>query len=95
MERGTANSLLTAQYKALTQGCKVAPVLAACNTQSEQVVLKRTALAFAPLLARQMVEESWIPAFKGNHRYPGWGYKTRGDGWKLHSGKNGKPSNSP
>ncbi|MHB8252260.1 MAG: hypothetical protein ACYDEV_00825 [Acidiferrobacter sp.] len=36
-----------------------------------------------------MSETPGFPRFKNIHRDPGWGYKTHGDGWKLHPGENG------
>ena len=58
--------------------------------QSEQVTLKRLHLAFQHFFRRlKNGETPGFPRFKTLHRYPGWGYKTHGDGWKLHPGENG------
>ena len=79
------------QCKALTQWRKAAPALSRLNAQSEQVTLKRLHLAFQHFFRRlKNGETPGFPRFKGLHRYPGWGYKTHGDGWKLHPGDKGK-----
>ena len=79
------------QCKALTQWRKAVPALAGLNAQSEQVTLKRLHLAFQHFFRRVKNRETpGFPRFKSIRRYPGWGYKTHGDGWKLHPGENGK-----
>ncbi|WP_414039385.1 RNA-guided endonuclease InsQ/TnpB family protein [Acidithiobacillus sp. M4-SHS-6] len=79
------------QCKVLTQWRKAVPALAALNAQSEQVTLKRLHLAFQHFFRRvKNGETPGFPRFKNIHRYPGWGYKTNGDGWKLHMGESGK-----
>jgi len=56
---------------------------------SEQVTLKRLQLAFEHFFRRvKNGETPGFPRFKSIHRYPGWGYKSHGDGWKLHPGDN-------
>lgn len=78
------------QCRSLTQWRKTAPALAGLNAQSEQVTLKRLHLAFQHFFRRvKNGEAPGFPRFKSIHRYPGWGYKTHGDGWKLHPGENG------
>ncbi len=73
------------QCKVLTQWRKMVPALAGLNAQSEQVTLKRLHLAFQHFFRRMKNGETpGFPRFKNIHRYPGWGYKTHGDGWKLH-----------
>ncbi len=80
-----------AQCKVLTQWRKAVPALAGLNAQSEQVTLKRLHLAFQHFFRRAKDgEKPGFPRFKSIHRYPGWGYKTHGDGWKLHFGISGK-----
>ncbi|MBU2742984.1 RNA-guided endonuclease InsQ/TnpB family protein [Acidithiobacillus albertensis] len=80
-----------AQCKVLTQWRKAVPALAGLNAQSEQVTLKRLHLAFQHFFRRMKNGETpGFPRFKNIHRYPGWGYKTHGDGWKLHLGISGK-----
>ena len=77
------------QCKVLTQWRKTVPALAGLNAQSEQVTLKRLHLAFQHFFRRvKNGETPGFPRFKNFHRYPGWGYKTHGDGWKLHTGEN-------
>lgn len=79
------------QCKMLTQWRKTVPALARLNAQSEQVTLKRVHLAFQHFFRRvKNGETPGFPRFKSLRRYPGWGYKTHGDGWRLHPGKNGK-----
>ncbi len=80
-----------AQCKVLTQWRKAVPALAGLNAQSEQVTLKRLHLAFQHFFRRMKNGETpGFPRFKNIHRYPGWGYKTHGDGWKLHLGISGE-----
>ncbi|MDR7926169.1 transposase [Acidithiobacillus thiooxidans] len=85
--RETGKSLTyVAQAKALTQWRKQVPALAKVNAQSEQVTLTRLDLAFKAFFRRvQNGETPGFPRFKSERRYPGWGYKTHGDGWKLHA----------
>ena len=55
------------------------------------MTLKRLHLAFHAFFRRVKEGETpGFPRFKPLSRYPGWGYKTHGDGWKLHPGKEGK-----
>ena len=80
----------SAQCKDLTQWRKGSAGLAGMNAQSEQATLKRLDLAFQHFFRRvKNGEKPGFPRFKSIHRYPGWGYKTNGDGWKLHPGENG------
>jgi putative transposase len=79
------------QCKVLTQWRKAVPALSGLNAQSEQVTLKRLHLAFQHFFRRvKNGEKPGFPRFKSIHRYPGWGYKTHGDGWKLHPGEENK-----
>jgi len=79
------------QCRVLTQWRKISAGLVSLNAQSEQVTLKRLHLAFDHFFRRvKNGETPGFPRFKNIHRYPGWGYKTHGDGWKLHPGKEGK-----
>jgi putative transposase len=78
------------QCKVLTQWRKTVSVLSGLNAQSEQVTLKRLHLAFQRFFRRvKNGETPGFPRFKAIHRYPGWGCKTHGDGWRLHPGENG------
>lgn len=56
------------------------------NAQSEQVTLKRVALAFDAFFRRLKKgdKKAGFPRFKPFQRFKGWGYKSHGDGWKLH-----------
>lgn len=56
------------------------------NAQSEQVTLKRVALAFEGFFRRlkKKDKKAGFPRFKTFDRFRGWGYKSHGDGWKLH-----------
>ena len=56
------------------------------NAQSEQVTIKRVALAFDGFFRRLKKgdKKAGFPRFKPFQRFKGWGYKTHGDGWKLH-----------
>jgi putative transposase len=56
------------------------------NAQSEQITLKRVALAFDGFFRRVNKDEkqAGFPRFKPFQRFKGWGYKSHGDGWKLH-----------
>lgn len=56
------------------------------NAQSEQVTLKRVALAFDGFFRRlkKGSGKAGSPRFKPSQRFKGWGYKSHGDGWKLH-----------
>lgn len=70
--------------KWLTHWRSYAPALAALNAQSLQVTAKRLDLAFKSFFRRvKAKEEPGYPRFKSPSRYPGWGYKTYGDGWKV------------
>lgn len=91
LETGKGPSF-SAQCKDLTQWRKASAGLAGMNAQSEQVTLKRLDLAFQHFFRRVKNGEDKVgfPRFKSIRRYPGWGYKTHSDGWKFHSGEDGK-----
>jgi putative transposase len=75
------------QCKVLTQWRHSNPRLNAINAQSLQVTLKRIDLAFKAFFRRvKAKEKAGFPRFKSLNRFPGWGYKTHGDGWRLLSG---------
>ena len=84
----TCKSLsFAAQCKELTTWRKQCEALAAVNAQSLQVTLKRLDLAYAAFFRRAKAgEKAGFPRFKAVHRFSGWGYKTHGDGWRLHAG---------
>ena len=77
------------QCKVLTRWRRISAGLASLNAQSEQVTLKRLHLAFQAFFRRvKNGDTPGFPRFKSLRRYPGWGYKTHGDGWRLHAGEN-------
>ncbi|OIP14409.1 MAG: hypothetical protein AUK53_05385 [Betaproteobacteria bacterium CG2_30_59_46] len=88
MYRDSAQSLgFAAQCKGLTAWRKQCEALAAVNAQSLQVTLKRLDLAYAAFFRRVKAgETAGFPRFKAVERFSGWGYKTHGDGWRLHAG---------
>jgi len=72
------------QCKSLTVWRKEDEQLNAINAQSQQVTLKRLALAFQAFFRRlKSGDKPGFPRFKSFHRYPGWGYKTHGDGFRV------------
>ncbi len=80
------------QAKKLTELRANCPEYKALNAQSEQVTLTRLDLAYQHFFRRVKSGEEQVgfPRFKSLDRYPGWGYKTHGDGWKLVVGNKGK-----
>ena len=77
------------QAKELTKLRAEFPEYKALNAQSEQVTLTRLDLAFQNFFRRVKLgsDRAGFPRFKSFDRYPGWGYKTHGDGWKFEFGK--------
>lgn len=76
-----------AQAKALTRWRSYCPALAGVNAQSQQNTLKRLDRAYQAFFRRVKAGETpGFPRFKPLQRYPGWGYNTHGDGWRLHAG---------
>ena len=76
-----------AQAKALTQWRAQVPALAAVNAQSQQNTMKRLDRAFQAFFRRVKAgEKPGFPRFKPLSRYPGWGYNTHGDGFRLYPG---------
>jgi putative transposase len=76
-----------AQAKALTLWRSYCPALASVNAQSQQNTLKRLDRAYQAFFRRVKAGETpGFPRFKSLQRYPGWGYNTHGDGWRLHAG---------
>jgi len=86
--RETSKSLgFAAQCKELTSWRKQCEALASVNAQSLQVTLKRLDLAYAGFFRRVKAGEvAGFPRFKSVDRFSGWGYKTHGDGFRLHAG---------
>ena len=81
----------SAQCKQLTVWRRQSALLREINAQSEQVTLKRLDLAFQHFFRRvKNGQTPGFPRFKPLHRCKGWGYKTHGDGWRLHTGEDMK-----
>ena len=84
------------QCKSLTAIRQQDPAYLAVNAQSAQVTLKRLDLAFKAFFRGvEAGEEPGFPRFKGKDRFPGFGFKTHGDGFRFTPGKDwrhGKPS---
>lgn len=77
-----------AQCKSVTLIRREHPEYAGVNAQSLQVTLKRLDLAFAAFFRRVKAgEEPGYPRFKGCDRFPGWGYKHHGDGFRFEPGE--------
>jgi len=91
IKKSSARFLFADQCKILTQWRKENNCLAEINAQSLQVTLKRIDLAFKAFYRRlATTEKPGFPRFKSLSRYPGWGYKTHGDGWRLFTGEGNK-----
>ncbi len=92
-EAGEKAYNFSAMCKDLTAWRGYADALRGLNAQSLQVTAKRVALSFDAFFRRlKSGDEPGYPRFKSFRRFPGWGYKTYGDGWKLlqSDGKHGK-----
>lgn len=78
----------SAQCKSVTQIRRDDPAYLAINAQSLQVTLKRLDLAFGHFFRRVKAGEApGFPRFKGQDRFPGFGFKTHGDGFKFEPGE--------
>jgi len=78
-----------AQCKSVTQIRRDDPAYLGLNAQSLQVTLKRLDLAFGHFFRRVKAGETpGFPRFKGRDRFPGFGFKTHGDGFKFEPGAN-------
>jgi putative transposase len=79
-----------AQCKSLTQIRRENPEYLTVNAQSLQVTLKRLDEAFQHFFRRvkEGAEEPGFPRYKGKDRFPGFGFKTHGDGFKFTPGSN-------
>jgi putative transposase len=72
------------QCKSLTQIRRAETDYLKLNAQSLQVTLKRLDLAFGHFFRRvKSGETPGFPRFKGRDRFPGFGFKTHGDGFKF------------
>lgn len=76
------------QCASLTQIRRECPDYLAVNAQSAQVTLKRLDLAFQAFFRRcKAGEEPGFPRFKSKDRFPGFGFKTHGDGFRFTPGE--------
>lgn len=77
------------QCRELTELRTDNPEYRALNAQSAQVTLKRVELAYRHFFRRIRARKGHVgfPRFKSRDRFPGWGYKTHGNGWYLHAGE--------
>jgi putative transposase len=83
-EQGFGSLTFAKMCRELTQWRAAVPALDCLNAQSLQVTAKRVDGAFDGFFRRVKTGETpGYPRFKQPHRYPGWGYKTHGDGWRL------------
>ena len=72
------------QCKSLTTIRQQDPAFLAVNAQSAQVTLQRLALAFRAFFRRCKAGETpGFPRFKARDRFPGFGFKTHGDGLRF------------
>jgi putative transposase len=72
------------QCKSLTTIRQQDPAFLAVNAQSAQVTLKRLDLAFRAFFRRCKAGETpGFPRFKSRDRFPGFGFKTHGDGFRF------------
>ena len=80
------------QAKSVTEIRKFDSDYRGINAQSLQVTLKRLDEAFGHFFrrVREGAEEPGFPRFKSKNRFPGFGYKSHGDGFKFVPGKNWK-----
>jgi len=75
------------QCRSLTTVRRENPEYLAVNAQSLQVTLKRLDLAFAAFFRRVKAgEDPGFPRFKGKDRFPGFGFKSHGDGFRFTPG---------
>jgi len=72
------------QCKSLTTIRRQDPAFLAVNAQSAQVTLQRLDLAFRAFFRRCKAGETpGFPRFKSRDRFPGFGFKTHGDGFRF------------
>ena len=80
------------QCKEITALRKVLPEYEALSCSAMRVTAKRVNLAFQAFFRRLKKgdKRAGFPRFRSLRRFSGWGYKTHGDGWRLHEGEGGK-----
>ena len=88
-QESAQSTSFASQCRELTGWRKQCESLAGVNAQSLQVTLKRLDLAYQAFFHRVKSGEEapGFPRFKPVQRFSGWGYKTHGDGWRLHAGE--------
>ena len=81
-----------AQCREITALRRELPEYKALHAHSQQVTAKRVDLAFRAFFRRvkEGARRAGFPRFKSIARYPGFGYKAHGDGWRLDTGAGGK-----
>lgn len=76
------------QCASLTEIRRDLPEHAAVNCSSQQRTLRRLDIAFKAFFDRvKKGQTPGFPRFKSLNRFPGFGYKTHGDGWRFMPGK--------
>lgn len=76
------------QCKSLTEIRAAHPEYLSLNAQSAQVTLKRLDLAFKAFFRRCAEGDTpGFPRFKSKDRFPGFGFKTHGDGFRFTPGE--------
>jgi putative transposase len=81
------------QCKSLTTIRQQDPAFLAVNAQSAQVTLKRLHMAFKAFFRRCKAGETpGFPRFKSRDRFPGFGFKTHGDGFRFTPGQSWRPA---
>lgn len=72
------------QSRQLTEVRAESPEYAALSFAASQETLRRLEKAFQAFFRRVKAGETpGYPRFKSIRRYPGWGYSTHGNGWKM------------
>lgn len=73
------------QARSLTELRQTEKWISSVNAASQQVTLKRLQRAFENFFRRVKEGQTpGFPRFKSFKRYPGWGYKQHGDGFRFH-----------
>ncbi len=80
------------QCKELTDLRRECPEFAQANCSSQQRTLRRLDIAFQAFFRRaaERGERAGFPRFKSLDAFPGFGFKSHGDGWRFTPGQNWK-----
>lgn len=90
-EKARKSISYAAQCKSLTEIRADMPELAEVNCSSQQMTLRRLNKAFAAFFRRiKAGQQAGFPRFKSLARFPGFSFKSHGDGWRFTPGKNWK-----